>query len=633
MKTALRMRALIGSALALTMMQGHAGSAHEVDAASSPIFIRTSDVVPFETATRRVWGAPVVADLDGDGWQDIVTTEHERAVRVFWNNEGTYSDPVEIVRGDTHGMGVEDLDGDGRMDLVISRGGGDGSNPRRPVRFIVNHDRTIEDAGAYDYFEPSRGRAVRFLDANGDGALDLLYTGFATNQNPELTPNQLYLNNAGALEFAEHLPHTRDPLGFQLLSTDFNNDGVADLIMYAGRDIVAVQGHADGTYTDVTSDVLPGLARTGSVSGIVEIDYDNDGDFDLFMSRSTKQFEEERYYDPLSRRFAFFEFRNEWMFDDLAIDGDLVLTNLQESWRTYGVFLGANRVEAELTRDDHHMGGNLVVRPEDAPGFPEGDLEGLHIGYLGDGVWRVGGNVHSRLAGVIENVVSSPTTMQRAPLPAMLLENRDGRFIDVTAELGIDVGGQTTGVEAGDFDNDGWVDLAVLSYGDMVRPLQHFVLMNQGGQGFVRHDDPGLLSQEIGSVGASAAIIDYNRDGRIDLVYGNDRGRWYLAGNAVSDTEIGNYLMVAVDPSPENSAPITDARVTVTACGRAQTRKVGTNGDGFHHMVSNRVHFGLGDCAVADSVEVRWYNGESAQLSNIPANRAVSSHGGSPGAN
>ena len=111
------------------------------------------------------------------------------------------------------------------------------------------------------------------------------------------------------------------------------------------------------------------------------------------------------------------------------------------------------------------------------------------------------------------------------------------RFVDVTAESGIDTTGDGMGVAAGDYDNDGWVDLYLTNYG----PNQ--LLRNNGDGSFTdvsRHsgtDDPGWA--------VSASFVDYDRDGWLDLYVGN-----YVAYDADNPTTCTN-----AGGAPEYCAP------------------------------------------------------------------------------
>lgn len=62
------------------------------------------DVIPLENRSRRKWDNAVVADLDQDGHPDLLLTEHSLRAIIFWNNGGKFSEPVEVIQGDTHGL-------------------------------------------------------------------------------------------------------------------------------------------------------------------------------------------------------------------------------------------------------------------------------------------------------------------------------------------------------------------------------------------------------------------------------------------------------------------------------------------------------------------------------------------------
>lgn len=589
------------------------------------LFVRTSEVIPFSQSLQRKWGAAVTADVDQDGWDDVITTQHGTNALIYWNNEGQFSTPVVITTGDTHGLGVSDYDGDGNMDIVVSPGGGDGGNPRRPIYFSVDKQRNITKGGTFSHFSASRGRAIKFLEANGDNKLDLFTTGFAPKRVKSLTTNQLYLNSGTDFSHPLTLSIPHDALSVKALVTDVNNDSISDVITFGGKDMTLSLGKGDGSYVDSTNDVLGDLANIHNVLNIAEIDYDNDGDFDLFLARSLYQFQQESYYDPNDKNFAFFVFRKSFMFDDITVEGEnLVLENIQETYATYDIQLGSERRVVEAERAAHYMDGRLEITPQDAMGWPAGEtLKGLHIGYMGNGKWRVGGAVKSRLSAVIKHVVNHPEEMKREPLPARLLENRNGEFVDVTESLGIDIQEQTTSVAAADFNNDGYMDLAITPYGNMALPVEHYVLMNEQGKGFKKLPHVGLISDEIGATGVGITAFDYDQDGRMDLVYGNERGRWYLAQNQLPKSALGNFIKVEVGASAKQQAQPTGARVTISACGKQQTQHVGATGDGFHHMLNSKMHFGIGKCNNVEKVDVIWANGEEQSTLNVEASTSV----------
>jgi hypothetical protein len=88
------------------------------------------------------------------------------------------------------------------------------------------------------------------------------------------------------------------------------------------------------------------------------------------------------------------------------------------------------------------------------------------------------------------------------------------RFTDVTRESHIVTLGNGMGVAAGDFDNDGWVDLYLTKFDT---PNQ--LLRNNGDGTFTDHSKSSGTDHHSWSV--SASFVDVNRDGWLDLFVGN----------------------------------------------------------------------------------------------------------------
>ena len=72
------------------------------------------------------------------------------------------------------------------------------------------------------------------------------------------------------------------------------------------------------------------------------------------------------------------------------------------------------------------------------------------------------------------------------------------------------------------------------------------------------------------------------------------------------------------------------ARVTVVAGGRSWTREARTS-HGLYSAHDPRLHFGLGDVARVDRVEVRWPSGAVQVVGGPPLDRFLTVHEGSPG--
>ena len=96
------------------------------------------------------------------------------------------------------------------------------------------------------------------------------------------------------------------------------------------------------------------------------------------------------------------------------------------------------------------------------------------------------------------------------------------RFTDVTGEAGIAAGGYGMGVAAGDFDNDGWIDLYLTRFG------RNRMLRNRGDGAFEDVTDRSGTGDP--AWGVPASFFDYDHDGRLDLFVGNYLG-YTLAGH------------------------------------------------------------------------------------------------------
>jgi len=102
----------------------------------------------------------------------------------------------------------------------------------------------------------------------------------------------------------------------------------------------------------------------------------------------------------------------------------------------------------------------------------------------------------------------------QAPTNRLYRNNHDGTFTDVTAQAGLTATGWGQGVCIGDYDNDGWEDLYITYYGK--NRLYH----NNHGV-FTEVADKAGVAGSGKDWGTGCAFIDYDRDGRLDLVVAN----------------------------------------------------------------------------------------------------------------
>jgi hypothetical protein len=112
------------------------------------------------------------------------------------------------------------------------------------------------------------------------------------------------------------------------------------------------------------------------------------------------------------------------------------------------------------------------------------------------------------------NGTNWPGHIQKHTTPKLYHNNHDGTFTDVTHKAGLDVEMYGMGVAVGDYDNDGFDDLFVTALG------QSRLFHNNGNGTFTDVTQKAGLSGPR-ELSTSAAWVDYDKDGRLDLVVGN----------------------------------------------------------------------------------------------------------------
>jgi hypothetical protein len=104
---------------------------------------------------------------------------------------------------------------------------------------------------------------------------------------------------------------------------------------------------------------------------------------------------------------------------------------------------------------------------------------------------------------------------QAPPTGHLFHNNRDGTFTDVTVHAGLDSTGWAQGVCAGDYDNDGYEDLFVTAYG------KNKLFRNHGDGTFREVAESAGVAGNGDAWGTGCAFVDYDRDGKLDLVVSN----------------------------------------------------------------------------------------------------------------
>ena len=168
-----------------------------------------------------------------------------------------------------------------------------------------------------------------------------------------------------------------------------------------------------------------------------------------------------------------------------------------------------------------------------------------------------------------------------------------------------------------DYDNDGFLDLYSANDGGQNNTLYH----NKGDGTFTKIT-AGILVND-GGKSAGCAWADYDNDGFLDLFVANWQGSRpnFLYRN---NGNTNHWLKVKCVGSASNRAGIgakVRVRATIRRTDMWQLREI-SGGTGFG-QTSLLAHFGLGDAEIADIVKIEWPSGAIQELRNVSVNRTL----------
>lgn len=472
-------------------------------------------------------------DYDGDGDLDAYLLN------------GTYLDGISHVRGRVN---------KGKLVNELYRNNGDGSFTNVTAEAGVGHQ--------------GYGMAVTVADYDNDGDRDIFVANWG--------PNVFYRNNGDGTftDITREAGLENDLCGIGSTFLDYDLDGYLDLyvgnyveydpdyryfyaaqrfpgpLSYHGQPDVLYRNNGDGTFTDVTQEA--GVYNPdGRAMGVTSGDIDDDGDWDIYVPNDGM----ENYL---------YQNNGDGTFTDIAL---ITGTRFSQSGEA------TSAMSAEFADIDQDGFVDIIV--------PD-------ISY--SCIYKNSG------AGYFEEMSAR-----------MGLATASGQYASWSGNFF-------------DFDHDGYGDLFISNgHPHRLIGMEDLLLINDQGRRFVNVSH--LLGPDFQEkyVSRGAAAGDYDDDGDIDLLVMNVNARPRLLRNDGGNRR--HWMMINLIGTESNRDAI-GSRIRLTVGDRTQYRwRVSSSG--YLSQGDYRVHFGLGDHSRVDRIEIRWPSGKISILEDIEANQVI----------